>query len=237
MNTQQNQQQALAHIEQERVRLTAVRQKQLDAFIKEASAGRRQKMAQMYIKIRQTNDFLTALSSIAAVMQPKAADPALARPRYIVSSLFLYESFKVLTADRDEQFFFVTGAVLDGGLILDQRAEFEHKSRTMMGVTGDIRSTHKVLIRLEQLGHRLHAHFHSHPGNGPSATQPSGTDERFQQRLESAGHAAVMAIFSRDGFIRFARLDGKPEIEIFGSGVELHDSEKTIYRLTDPYFA
>jgi hypothetical protein len=157
--------------------------------------------------------------------------------RYAISSLFLYESFKKLTADRDEQFFFVTGTELGGALILDQWAEFAHQKRTMMGVTADVRSTHKVLIRLEQFGHRLHAHFHSHPGNGPSSTQPSGTDENFQRRLETAGHLAVMAIFSRDGFVRFVRLDGIPEIEIYGTGVEKHDHEKSIYRLTDIYNA
>jgi hypothetical protein len=73
----------------------------------------------------------------------------------------------------------------------------------------------------------------------PIAVRPctSGTDENFQKRLESAGHAAVMAIFSRDGFVRFVRLDGIPEIEIYGTGVEKHDAEKSIYRLTDIYNA
>ena len=41
-------------------------------------------------------------------------------------------------------------------------------------------------------------------------------------RLETAGHVAVMAIFSRDGFIRFIRLDQNFEIEIYGEGVKNH---------------
>jgi hypothetical protein len=92
----------------------------------------------------------------------------------------------------------------------------------MVGVTADTRSTHKLLIKLEQFGHRLLAHFHSHPGNGPDSTNPSGIDENFQRRLESAGHVAVMAIFSRDGFVRFVRMDQNIEIEIYGEGVETH---------------
>jgi hypothetical protein len=39
-----------------------------------------------------------------------------------------------------------------------------------------------------------------------------------------------MAIFSRDGFIRFIRIGETPEIEIFGNGVEKHDDEQAIFR-------
>ena len=92
-------------------------------------------------------------------------------------------------------------------------------------------STHNLLIKLEQFRHKFLAHFHSHPGRGADATHPSGTDENFQKRLESAGHVAVMAIFSRDGFVRFMRLDQNFEIEIYGEGVENH--APGIYRLTN----
>ena len=145
--------------------------------------------------------------------------------------MFLYESYKKLTADKDEQFFFVTGAEIEGVHVLDQWAEFAHQRRSRVGVVADVPSTHNLLIKLEQFGHKFLAHFHSHPGNGPSSTQPSGTDQNFQKRLESAGHVAVMAIFSRDGFIRFIRLDQNFEIEIYGEGVERHASG--IYRLTN----
>jgi len=128
---------ALMHLERERNRLLATRQKQLEAFIGEVSGGKRRKMAQLFLKIRQTNDFLRTLGEIADSVAP--AESA-AKPRYAVSSLFLYESFKKLTADRDEQFFFVTGTELGGALILDQWAEFAHQKRTVGGVTGDTRS-------------------------------------------------------------------------------------------------
>ncbi len=42
---------------------------------------------------------------------------------------------------------------------------------------------------------------------------------------------AVMAIFSRDGFIRFVRLDQNIDIEIYGQGVEQH--APGIYKLTN----
>jgi hypothetical protein len=90
-------------------------------------------------------------------------------------------------------------------------------------------STHNLLIRLEQFGHRFLAHFHSHPGKGADATHPSGTDNNFQRRLEKAGHVALMAIFSRDGYVRFLRLDQNFELNIFGEGVESY--APGIYRL------
>lgn len=230
--------QAVIQLETERRRLLAARQKQLTEFVGAVDGGKSRRLAHLFTKIRQTNDFLRALNGIETSLTPdEVAEPTVGKPHYMVSSLFLYESFKKLTADRDEQFFFVTGTEANGALILDQWAEFAHQKRSLVGVTGDARATHKALMRLEQFGHRLLAHFHSHPGNGPSSTQPSGIDENFQKRLESAGHLAVMAIFSRDGFVRFVRLDGIPEIEIYGSGVEKHDHEKSIYRLTDIYNA
>src|ERR1700751_2026065 len=99
---------ALIHLTRERNRLLAMRQKQLDAFVGEVSAGKRRKIGQLFLKIRQTNDFLRTLREIADSLSPASAAAA-QRSRYAVSSLFLYESFKKLTADRNEQFFFVTG--------------------------------------------------------------------------------------------------------------------------------
>ena len=197
--TQTMQNQALLHLETERKRLLAARQSQLAEFAGAVDGGRRKRQAHLFSRIRETSEFLIALDGIGGSLA--AADAASRRPRYLVSSLFLYESFRKLTADRDEQFFFVTGTEVGRALVLDQWAEFEHQKRSLVGVTGDPRATHKALVRLEQFGHRLLAHFHSHPGNGPGSTQPSGIDEDFQLRLEGAGHLAVMAIFSRDGFV------------------------------------
>jgi hypothetical protein len=213
-------------IETERQRLLRKREASLAAFAKAASKGKQKPLGPLYIKIRQTNEFLKALEQIES-----GAKSTSGLRRYAVSSLFLHESFKKLTADEAEQFFFVTGSEIDGVLVLDQWAEFAHQKRSFGGVVAEPRSTHGLLIKLEQFGHRLLAHFHSHPGRGPEATNPSGTDQRFQERLESAGHVAVMAIFSRDGFVRFVRLDQNLEVAVYGNGVEQHADG--IYRLTN----
>lgn len=220
-------QQALTKIETERARLTKKRQSLLDAFSKAVQAGKHKRLSALYIKIQQTNGFLQALDGIQAAGPNRQTG----QRRYAVSSLFLHESFKKLTSDEAEQFFFITGTEIEDVFVLDQWAEFAHQKRSVGGVTGEPRATHGLLIKLEQFGHRLLAHFHSHPGNGAAATTPSGIDENFQRRLESAGHVAVMAIFSRDGFVRFVRLDHSVEVEIHGNGVEKH--APGIYRLTN----
>ena len=215
----------LEQIQTERQVLVKKREALLKSFSMAATSGKQKRLSALFVRICQTNQFLKSLEQIAN-SKPEITS---GKRRYAVSSLFLHESFKKLTADRDEEFFFITGNEISGVFVLDQWAEFAHQTRSVVGVTADTRSTHKLLIKLEQFGHRLLAHFHSHPGNGAHSTPPSGIDENFQKRLESAGHVAVMAIFSRDGFIRFMRMDQEIDIEIFGEGVEQH--APGIYRL------
>lgn len=213
------------HLEEKRKALSERREELIGRFSDAARA--RRNAARVCAEIRWTNDFLESLERIVA----ENAQTATEHGRYAVSSLFLHECFKKLTADPDEQFFFITGAEVNGAYVLDQCAEFAHQRRSRLGVVADMPSTHNLLIRLEQFGHKFLAHFHSHPGNGAAATHPSGTDENFQRRLEAGGHMAVMAIFSRDGYVRFVRLDHEPEIEIYGERVERHATG--IYRLTN----
>jgi hypothetical protein len=212
------------HLEQKRNLLIEKREKLIDRFNQATRA--RKSTARVCTEIRRTNDFIESLELIEA---ENTGRPNTGPRRYAVSSLFLHDCYKKLTADKNEQFFFITGSEVEGMLVLDQCAEFAHQRRTPMGVVGDFPSTHNVLIKLEQFGHKFLAHFHSHPGNGPDATHPSGTDENFQKRLESGGHLALMAIFSRDGYVRFVRMDQNFEIEIYGEGVENH--APGIYRL------
>ena len=204
------------HLEEKKQALVARREQLIGKFNESTRAYK--STARVCSEIRRVNDFLTTLDRITAENAPNANGPR----RYAVSSLFLHDCFKKLTADPDEQFFFITGAEVDGVLVLDQCAEFAHQRRTRMGVVADMPSTHNLLIKLEQFGHKFLAHFHSHPGNGPEATHPSGTDENFQRRLEQGSHLAVMAIFSRDGYVRFIRMDQNFELEIYGEGVEIY---------------
>jgi hypothetical protein len=214
-------------LEQEKESLLAQRKELVISFVEAVQHKRPGKMDRAFRLLRQTNQFLNCLERIDEVMHDRKQNSG---RKYAVSSLFLHECFKALTADRDEQFFFITGTVVNGTNVLDQRLEFRHSKRNVVGVVGNQSDTHRLLIKLEQYGHRLLAHFHSHPGNGLEATRPSGTDTGFQKRLEDAGYPSVAAIFSRDGYVRFFRLDDDLEIEIYGSGVEKH--AKNSFRLT-----
>ncbi len=215
-----------SHLKTKRVSLIVKRDRLLEGFAEATKDGKPARMQRICRDLQHTNEFLISLNRIASE-KPTQSDGH----RYIVSSMFLHECFRDLTADRNEQFFFITGSEVEGKFVLDQKAEFEHTKRSMVGVTGNMSATHRLLIRLEHFGHRLLAHFHSHPGNGADATHPSGIDERFQGRLESAGYPTVAAIFSRDGYVRFFRLDHDLQIEIHGTGVE--NLGKDIYRLTN----
>jgi|SRR5579871_522007 len=211
------------HLEEKKQSLTEKRETLIGKFNQSARA--RRNTSRISTEICRVNDFLATLDRISAENDPNVNGPR----RYAVSSLFLHDCFKKLTADRDEQFFFITGAEVDGVLVLDQCAEFAHQRRSRLGVVADMPSTHSLLIKLERFHHKFLAHFHSHPGNGPEATQPSGTDRNFQRRLEQGGHLALMAIFSRDGYIRFMRNDQNFDLEVYGEGVEAY--APGIYRL------
>jgi hypothetical protein len=211
------------HIEEKKKVLIEKREKLIGRFNQAARACKA--TARFETEIRRLNEFIGTLDKI---VEENTRNPDAPR-HYAVSSLFLHECAKKLTADADEQFFFITGSEVEGVHVLDQWAEFTHQRRSRIGVVADMPSTHNLLIRLEQFGHKFLAHFHSHPGKGPDATHPSGTDENFQRRLEKAGHLALMAIFSRDGYVRFIRLDQNFELEIYGEGVEYY--APGIYRL------
>jgi hypothetical protein len=216
------------HLEEKRAELVTRREQLLAGFGDSARSLDDRGLGSIFKDIRLTNEFIQSLHQIAAEITVKVIDTV---PRFAVSSLFLHDAFKKLTADQDEQFFFITGAEVEGVFVLDQMIEFEHERRTWGGVQANTKSTHRLLIRLEQFKHRLLAHFHSHPMKGADGTNPSTTDRNFQQRLEGAGHKAIMAIFSRDGFVRFQRLDQNFAIQIFGEGVEKHG--ENVYRLTN----
>lgn len=211
------------HLEEKKRVLVAKREELIGRFNQSARA--RRNTARVCTEIRRVNDFLATLDRIGEENDPDTNGTR----RYAVSSLFLHDCYQKLTADSDEQFFFITGAEVDGVLVLDQCAEFAHQRRTRLGVVADMPSMHNLLIKLEQFGHKFLAHFHSHPGNGPDATHPSGTDQSFQRRLEQGGHVALMAIFSRDGYVRFMRNDRNFDLEIYGEGVAAH--APGVYRL------
>jgi hypothetical protein len=216
-------------LEQKREQLLKRQKRLLSTFEKAVTTeGKICRLNHIYERIYHVKDFIEAINQIE---REGIRSGSTAKSRYVISSLFLHECFKDLTADSREGFFFITGILVNGAYVLNKKVEFQHQKRTAVAVVGQLSSTHNLLIKLEQFGHRLLGSFHSHPGKGQDATHPSGIDQKFQKRLEDGGHVAVAAIFSRDGYVRFFRMDKEPEIEVYGKGVEKH--ERNLYRLTN----
>jgi proteasome lid subunit RPN8/RPN11 len=150
-------------------------------------------------------------------------------PLYIVSSLFLAESFRYLVRDPAEDMHFVTGCELGPVRVLERLVDFDKAERTTVRVAGKPASTHQALIGLEAKGHRLTAWMHSHPGLGAGATRPSSTDLDHQRRLEQGRYPAIGAIFSRDGWVRFFSAGTPFRVDVFGAGVRRADER--VYQL------
>src|SRR5712691_2459632 len=91
-------------LEQEKESLLAQRQELAASFIKAVLQKKPGKMSRVFQRLRQINEFLHCLERIDKARCIEKQDTA---RQYVVSSLFLYECFKALTADRDEQFFFL----------------------------------------------------------------------------------------------------------------------------------
>jgi len=207
--------------------LLRTRNRLLALYSAAVAQNNRERMNYLNKRLAETSRTLESLTEIETELLGQIA----CANRFLVSSLFLWECFRELTADSREQFFFITGSEIDGILTLDQKCGFEHVVRTVIGVEGEFKSTHALLCKLERFGHRLLGHFHSHPGNGTGSTVPSPTDRGFQERLERGGYPTVAAIFSRDGYVRFFRLDHNFELHVHGKGVE--EVEPNVFRLTN----
>ena len=110
------------HLEEKREALLARRGLLLKAFTEAAEQGQTARMDRICRRLQQTNEFLGSLEKIKAESSTK---PVSSTNQYVVSSLFLHQCFKDLTADQNEQFFFITGAEVGGMRVLDQKIEFQ----------------------------------------------------------------------------------------------------------------
>jgi len=149
---------------------------------------------------------------------------------YVLSSLFLHESFNYLNKGRAESLHFVTGPNLGNISVLDRIIDLPLQAQTLIFARAEEVAVRKALIYLSRCDHKLQGCFHIHPGNGIGSTIPSGIDLRLMGTLDRGGYKAISAIFSRDGYIRFySSLDF--EVEIYGKGVEKIDAR--VYRITE----
>ncbi len=152
---------------------------------------------------------------------------------FMTGSLFLYRCYRYLTSmGPNEVFHFVTGIRVGWMRTFDYMQQVKMQTQSPVQVKTDINSVAKTLITMDEMfGHRLHAHFHSHPGNFSS---PSGIDLDYQARIEAGGYNAIGGIFTRDGQIRFFSHNLPFIIHVYGKGVEQIDD--THFRFTTAGF-
>ena len=86
----------LEQIQTERLVLVKKREALIKSFTTAANGGKQKRMSTLFVRICQTNQFLASLEQIAN-SKPELTS---GKRRYAVSSLFLHESFKKLTAGR-----------------------------------------------------------------------------------------------------------------------------------------
>lgn len=138
---------------------------------------------------------------------------------YLLSSLFLRDSFNLLNQREVESLHFVTGPEIGGIKVLDRIIDLELSHQTIVYAKADTEAVRKALIYLSQHNFKLLGYFHVHPGSGIFSNFPSSTDLALKELLKRGGYEALGGIFSRDGFIRFFS-SKQFKIQIYGEGVE-----------------
>ena len=147
---------------------------------------------------------------------------------YLVSSLFLRESFELLNKREVESLHFVTGPEIGETKVLDKIVDFRLEKQSAVYAKADTSAVRKALIYLNRYAYKLYGCFHIHPGNGAASIFPSSTDMTLDRLLHQGGYECIGAIFSRDGYVRFFSSD-EFEINIYGNGVEKVNEK--LYRL------
>ena len=150
---------------------------------------------------------------------------------FIVSSLTVRDSLEYLARQPEESLHFMSGVVIDGITVLERIIPIRHEYRSVGGWRGDPLDTIRKLLNLDEYEHALQCTCHIHPGRGEYATLPSTEDLKYQESLERGGYQAIMAIFSRDGFLRFINIKNNFVIRIYGKGVETVDEQAKLFKI------
>lgn len=97
-----------------------------------------------------------------------------------------------------------TGPVVENFRVVCRRVQpVALQQQSAVFVRASAQSVADVLITIIEQGAELHVIAHSHPGSGPGATTPSGTDIACLGKLQKNGSTAVGCIVTRDNHVRF----------------------------------
>jgi proteasome lid subunit RPN8/RPN11 len=182
-----------------------------------------------HCRLQGRNHHESQSQSTQIVSDSKAQKDKDKKPVFVINSLMLYRSFKLLTETANENLHAVTGSVTGRMRSLEQIIPLRLSVQNVGGAAAENQSLAEEFLNLYQFGMRPLGYFHSHPGCGISATNPSGTDRQTQLDMEQSGSEIIGAIFSRDGFIRFYANSHQPNVRVFGKRVKR--IKKNVYKL------
>ena len=150
-------------------------------------------------------------------------------PTFVCNSLFLKDCFHYLTKTEDEGLHLVTGCAFDNLRSLERIVPLNLSEQSVGGANAENASLVDALIQIHDHGLLPLAYFHSHPGYGASATNPSHIDRQTQGTMERGGSKVIGGVFSRDGFIRFYANRTEPSIRVVGKRVR--EVSRNVYKL------
>ena len=102
---------------------------------------------------------------------------------------------------------FITGSEVEGVHVLDQCAEFAHQRRTRLGRRGRHALDAQPADQARTVRAQIPGPLSQPSGQRPGCDASLGNRRKLPAPARKGGHLALMAIFSRDGFVRFMRLD------------------------------
>ena len=154
---------------------------------------------------------------------------------FLVETCFLRELVLALTPTPDEHMLFLTGPMLRRLRVVSRRApQAPLERQSVVFVRSSALAVAQALIPIIEQGAELHMIAHSHPGGGPSATFPSGTDTACLGKLQRAGSPAIGLIVTRDGHARFFTVHRPFQIIVAGAGVTKLDDHLFHLHENDP---
>lgn len=151
---------------------------------------------------------------------------------FVLSSWLLRDSFRVCTATPEEGMHFVVGIEVDGVAVGTSIVEFTYAERTIVRAAGVHRETAAITAESAETGHRILGIVHSHPGYGPEANHPSGTDLATHRLWE---HTAPFfgGIWSRSGHLRIFTAGRPAAVSVVGTHLEQIDEHN--WKLRDEF--
>jgi hypothetical protein len=140
---------------------------------------------------------------------------------FLLESSFLRELVVELTPTPDEDMVFLTGPKLRSLRVVCRRApQVSLERQSVVFVRSSALSVARALVPIIEQGAELHVIAHSHPGEGPAATFPSGTDTTCLGKLQRAGSPAIGLIVTRDFHVRFFTVHRSFRVVVTGSGIK-----------------